>query len=634
MVAIASRLQTGVRWPVRLVAARLGEDERRIVSMVLGPLRVHWRLAALAFVGNLGAAAFEGSTMAIFALALQGLFGEAQASFGEALGPVGSLADLVVGGLGRETMFLVLVLLAVGTVVLRSAFQFGSRSAAAFLQASVFKDVHSKIFNQILALSMARISRYKIGDLNQHAGDATVVHATYHQMNLLVGNLLVLAVYVALMFWLSWPMTLAAIGALILLSRTLGVVVRRVRASAEAYLPARVEMWSRTAEFLMGLTLLHIFARQKYAKDRLKASVDKAMIEERRRNVWAALTLPVTQVATVLGVAAFLVVGYLLLRDSGETVLPRLLTFIFILYRLLPLFGNINDERVQLSGLVPLLRRVSNMLRTDDKEYIVDGERPFTGLYSTVEFRGVSLRYVENEKAAVRDFSFEVRSGQMIALVGESGAGKSTVASLLLRLYDPSTGQVLVDGQDLKQLDLTQWRDHIGVVNQGTHLFNASIHENIAFGRLDATKEDIVAAARSAHAHEFISQLADGYDTIVGDRGHRLSGGQRQRIAIARAILRDPDILVLDEATSDLDSHSERLIQEAIDKLRSDRTVVAIAHRLSTVAMADQILVLAEGRIVERGTHDELLALEGRYTQLWRIQTATGDSERGAEPGE
>ncbi len=358
------------------------------------------------------------------------------------------------------------------------------------------------------------------------------------------------------------------------------------------------------------------------------------MIEERRRDVWAALTLPVTQVATVLGVAAFLVVGYLLLRDSGETVLPRLLTFIFILYRLLPLFGNINDERVQLSGLVPLLRRVSNMLRTDDKEYIVDGERPFTGLYSTVEFRGVSLRYVENEKAAVRDFSFEVRSGQMIALVGESGAGKSTVASLLLRLYDPSTGQVLVDGQDLKQLDLAQWRDHIGVVNQGTHLFNASIHENIAFGRLDATKEDIVAAARSAHAHEFISQLADGYDTIVGDRGHRLSGGQRQRIAIARAILRDPDILVLDEATSDLDSHSERLIQEAIDKLRSDRTVVAIAHRLSTVAMADQILVLAEGRIVERGTHDELLALEGRYTQLWRIQTATGDSERGAEPGE
>ena len=633
MVAIASRLHTGVSWPVRLVAARLGEEERRIVSMVVGPLRVHWRPASLAFAGNLGAAAFEGSTMAIFALALQGLLGEAEAGFGEALGPVGSLADLVVGGLGRETMFLVLVLLAVGTVVLRSAFQFGSRSAVAFLQASVFKSIYARVFGQLMDMSFARVSRYKIGDLSQYVGDASAVHGMVQQINLLVGNLVMLGVYLALMFWLSWPMMLAALVALLLLSRMLGMVVRRVRASAEAFLPARVDMGVRAMEFLNGLRLLHIFARGPYAKDQMRAAVDKAMSQERRRNIWLAVTLPATQVATVLGVAGFLVLGYLLLRDSSEAALPRLLTFIFVLYRLMPLFGNINNERAQLSGLYPVLRRVSNMLRTDDKEYMVDGGRPFTGLRSGVEFRGVSLRYVENEKAAVRDFSFEVHSGQMIALVGESGAGKSTVASLLLRLYDPSTGQILVDGQDLKQLDLTQWRDHIGVVSQGTHLFNLSIRENIAFGRFEASTEEIVAAARSAHAHEFISQLADGYDTVVGDRGHRLSGGQRQRIAIARAILRNPDILVLDEATSDLDSHSERLIQEAIDELRSDRTVVAIAHRLSTIAMADQILVLADGRIVERGTHDELLALDGRYAQLWHIQTATGDSGQEAEPG-
>ena len=622
-----SRLSAGARWPIGLVSRRLGDEDRRVVS-ALGELVQHnWRTASLAFLANLGAAGFEGSTMAVFAVALQALFGEAQASFGEAPGPVGSLADRVIGQWSREVMFLALILVAVGTVILKSALQFAASTASAFLQTDVFKEVFGRVFNQIMAMTFGRTSREKAGDLNQYVWDANVMFSVFQQFNVLLGHVLILVAYLALMAWLSWPLMLAALASLLLLSLTLRGVMRRIRSSAEAFLPARVEMSNRTLEFITGLRPIHVFARHRYAKAKLGESVDEAMRQTRRRTIWLGLIMPSMQSATVLGVAAFLGLGYLLIRDSGEAGLPKLLAFLFVLYRMMPLFGNINQGRAQLIGFYPIVKRVSNMLRTDDKEYTLDGGRPFNGLRGRIEFRNVSIRYLEGEQQAVRDISFSVQRGTMVALVGESGSGKSTVADLLLRLYDPTAGQILVDGEDLRQLDLNQWRDRIGMVSQETFLFHASIRDNIAFGLLDASDEEVVSTARKASAHDFISQLAEGYDTVVGDRGYRLSGGQRQRIAIARAILREPEILVLDEATSDLDSHSERLIQGAIDEIRSERTVLAIAHRLSTIAMADQILVLGEGRIVERGTHQELLSLNGRYASLWRIQTELGKGE-------
>jgi ABC-type multidrug transport system fused ATPase/permease subunit len=215
----------------------------------------------------------------------------------------------------------------------------------------------------------------------------------------------------------------------------------------------------------------------------------------------------------------------------------------------------------------------------------------------------------------------------MVALVGESGGGKSTIADLILRLFEPDTGAILVNDIPLREYLLADWRGKIGVVSQDAFLFHSSIRDNIAFGRLDATDLEIERAAKSAHAHDFIQKLEKQYDTIIGDRGHRLSGGQRQRIAIARAIVRRPEILVLDEATSDLDSNSERIIQRALDELRSNRTIIAIAHRLSTVAMADEILVMEQGRIVERGTHTKLLNSKGRYAHMWQLQTAPEHSE-------
>jgi ATP-binding cassette subfamily B protein/subfamily B ATP-binding cassette protein MsbA len=248
------------------------------------------------------------------------------------------------------------------------------------------------------------------------------------------------------------------------------------------------------------------------------------------------------------------------------------------------------------------------------------GGKPFVGLSNGIEFRNVFLNYLTDERAAVSGLSFFVPRGGTLALVGESGAGKSSVVDLLLGLFEPTQGEILVDGVSLKDIDGETWRRKIGVVSQDTFLFASSIRENIAFSEPEATEEAIVNAARVAHADEFISELESGYDTQLGDRGFRLSGGQRQRLAMARAFLRDPEVLILDEATSNLDSQSEYLIQRALESFGENRTVVIVAHRLSTVRGADKILVMHQGRLVEQGTHDELVERKGTYAGMWRLQ--------------
>ena len=236
-----------------------------------------------------------------------------------------------------------------------------------------------------------------------------------------------------------------------------------------------------------------------------------------------------------------------------------------------------------------------------------------------VRFNDVSFAYNENEEV-LSHVSFEVKPGEMIAFVGPSGAGKSTVASLLPRFYDATNGSITIDGQDIRKVTLDSLREQVGIVPQETVLFNGSVYDNILYGRLDATREEVEAAAKAANAHDFIMQLPNGYETMLGDRGMNISGGQRQRISIARAILKNPQILILDEATSALDTESERVVQEALDRLMVGRTSFVIAHRLSTIKNADKIMVLEKGQLIEQGNHDELMAMDGLYAHLYKIQ--------------
>jgi ATP-binding cassette, subfamily B, bacterial MsbA len=276
---------------------------------------------------------------------------------------------------------------------------------------------------------------------------------------------------------------------------------------------------------------------------------------------------------------------------------------------------------VKLVSLSASVENVLALLDRSDKPYLTPGTVRHTGLKDAIRLDHVTFHYDSDAaKPALEDVSITIPARKTTALVGPSGAGKSTIVKLLLRFYDPTHGEVYVDERPLRELDLESWRSRISLVSQDVFVFNVPIRDNIAYGRLDASEEEIVAAARKADAHEFIMQLPDGYDTLVGDRGVRLSGGQQQRITLARAILRDPEVLILDEATNSLDSISEKLIQDAIDTMSRDRTVVVVAHRFSTIERADQIVVLEDGHVREQGDLQRLLRLNGLFSRLHQLQ--------------
>lgn len=600
---------------------RLDEEQRRIVLLVRSLFNRYWYVVAIALTASLLAAVFEGSTMAIFSVALEIVAGNSSADVAESVGVFGETLESLWSSLGDDGFFLVLIGAAVLSQLLRNGLEFGGKAAAAYLAAHVSTHVRGRIFRQFMRVSFAQVSRYKIGDLTSYTEQSQIVGRLVILANTLTGKGGILLAYFAVLFWLSGPATLTALAVFLAISIILRRIIQRVRTVSKKFVDESVALNEYTVEFLQVIRLLRVFSREDYAIKKVDDALHESRIAYRQSEVWKELTKPLPEAIITVGLGLLLAGGFLLLGEAKISMLPRIATFLVVLYRLMPRIGKFNQKIAEFSSLLPAVSRVADILRTDDKEYTRDGGHPYNGNFEKIEFKDVSLRYTNGEQLAVNRLSITIHRDSMIALVGESGAGKTSVADLLLRLFDPTSGQILVDGLDLREIDLKKWRGKIGVVSQDTSLFHASIYDNIAIGNLDATRVQIVAASKAAFAHEFIQELGQGYDTVVGDRGYRLSGGQRQRIAIARAILRDPEILVLDEATSDLDSRSEQLIQSALDQIRSKRTVIVIAHRLSTVAAADEIFVLERGEIVENGQHEDLLALNGHYAKFWYIQS-------------
>lgn len=327
----------------------------------------------------------------------------------------------------------------------------------------------------------------------------------------------------------------------------------------------------------------------------------------------------VSPLSETLSAALLLLILVIALR-ANQTALPTLLTFVFILYRLQPKVKQVDGARVALASLISSVAEVMALLDRSDKPYLISGHIPFQGLKREIRFEEVTFHYNAHESPAVQNISLSIPQGKTTAFVGPSGAGKSTLISLICRFSDPTIGEIYIDDCPLGELQLETWRDRLAIVSQDIYMFSTTVRENISYGRLDATDDEIIKAAQLANADEFIRQLPSGYDTHIGDRGVRLSGGQRQRIALARAIIRDPEILILDEATNALDSIAEDLIQEALKTLSRDRTVIVIAHRLSTIEQADQIIVLNQGQVVEQGNLNQLLANRGLFAQLYQLQ--------------
>ncbi len=520
-------------------------------------------------------------------------------------------------------IFLVLIL------AVRSLFSAGAQILSSVLRIQTEGKLQRQVFKQVQAVQISYIHGEKQGNileiLARHTSQTGIL--IQDVINVISALLGVLA-YVGVMMWLSWQLTFLTL--LLQLFITLFIrqrLAERIKQIAYKTRSLGMELQSIMVESLSAVKLIHFFGREGYSFARFRKVQEAYLSNYFRSDVLLQLSVPLYNLLNGLVLGVLLIASTYILPGQTEAWLGEIILFIIIIFRLMIPAAKLNYSHSRVSQLEPALESVQDFLRTDNKPYLLDGLEPFSQFAETVVFGDITFRYNYDEASILENVSFEIPKGKITAVVGASGAGKTTLVNLIARLYDPQVGQIFIDGTDLRNLIVESWRREIAIVSQDTFLFNDTVIGNLRFARPEVTNEDVYQAARLAQAHDFIMKLPLGYDTILGDRGVRLSGGQQQRIAIARALLVDPQLLILDEATSDLDTETEQAIQSAIEQYSKKRTLFIIAHRLSTVKQADNIIVLSHGEIVEQGSHTGLMAMKSHYWRLVQAQDLSTDLE-------
>lgn len=502
-------------------------------------------------------------------------------------------------------------------ILLKNCLAYANLSIFSWYKQRLGHQLRSRIFSNFLSLHYTYLESQKSGYLlNLLTTESWQVSRSLELLVNILISACTLIVFTIILVLLSWRLMLLVC----ILSLLISILIQQVSHQAQDMGNQAVEVNSSLAvhmyEGLMGMHTIRAFGNENYEQKRFDRASSEVTKTFWHLELLYGLIDPIHE-----GLSTMLVLGVLifaLLRDP--TALPAILTFMFMLYRLQPQIKLIDTYRVNLLATGGAVDAVMNFLDAQDKPQINSGSQPFFRLKKSIIFKQVCFQYPSSTYPAIEHISFTIPQGKTTAFVGPSGAGKSTLINLIFRFYQATSGEILVDGQNLEVLNLSDWRSQIAMVSQNIHIFSATVRENIAYGKLSATDNEVMAAAQQAHAHEFIMDLPLGYDTPVGDRGLRLSGGQRQRLALARAIIRNPGILILDEATNALDTLSETLIQEALERFSQNRTVIVIAHRLSTIEQADQIVVLDKGKIIEQGTLTNLLQRRGLFHQLYQLQ--------------
>ena len=597
---------------------------RRILSY-LGPHRGDLLLAALASVAY---AALDAFSIVVLIPFLGAVFG-AGGGGGDAMaepGRIDQALDFTVGrfidldGDARTAVAGIIVFILV-LVVLKNVVDFARACLSARVEQGVTRDLRNQVYGHLLELDLAFFAGVRTGQ---------VVSRLTHdveQLRTLVTAELIRAlswalVFAATLYWMlvvSARLTLAAFIVVPLTMMIWGPLVRRLRRGDREVLDMAGEVTSHIQETVAGIRAVKSAAAEPRERGRFRRLTTGYFDTFLRTVRIRALAGPVTEVLVALGTAVLLWYGARMVVVEGSLSGEAFVGFVFLSTKLYAPVKYLSKLPTVIQPGLAGAERVFEFLDAPARIRDRPGARPFTGVRSGIRFRNVRMEYRAGEPA-LRDVDFFVPAGAVVALVGPSGAGKSTIVDLLARFHDPVAGAVEIDGTDIRELRLASLRRGLGVVSQDTVLFHDTVRANIAYGDDDAAPERVEAAARVAHAHDFVTELPRGYDTVVGERGTTLSGGQRQRIAIARAVLRNPPVLILDEATSALDAESERVVRGALEELLEGRTVFVIAHRLSTIRNADLIVVVDGGRVAQRGTHDELMAEGGPYRRLRELQ--------------
>ena len=529
--------------------------------------------------------------------------------------------NALIADIGPTTTLLVLGLFLATMTFLKTGAYFLSSATVIPIRTGIVRDIRNQLYRKITSLPIGFFSEERKGDIiARMSGDVQEIeNSIMSSLDMLFKNPILIIAYFATLLCISWQLTLFTILFVPVMGWIMGKVGRKLKRKSKEAQALWSDTMSQVEETLGGLRIIKAFCAEEKMNKRFDNTNSSYRNQILKVNTRQQMAHPMSEFLGTVMIIIVLWFGGILVLNQQVLSGPTFIYYLVILYSIINPLKDFSKAGYNIPKGLASMERVDKILLAESDIKEKENPQHISSFDHTIEFRHVSFRY--GEQWVLRDINLTIEKGKTIALVGQSGGGKSTMVDLIPRYYDVQEGEVLIDGINVKDLDIHDLRQLIGNVNQEAILFNDTFFNNISFGVDNATQEQVEEAARIANADEFIKASENGYDTNIGDRGGRLSGGQRQRVSIARAILKNPPILILDEATSALDTESERLVQDALERLMKTRTTVAIAHRLSTIKNADEICVLHEGQIVERGTHDELISKDGYYKKLHDMQS-------------